>query len=98
MLFDPLGLAPCLKRPWIKRSVWQELQAAAGLGNARKFAAALEKGIVGPVGEAGIKVLSPAVGAYTHEIKIGGSAARILGYMSEEGYLLFDKFLAKGLH
>jgi len=99
MGIDPFGLAECGKRPWIKRSVYQELQKLAGLASANKFAAALENGIVGPVGKSGIKLLDPIVDKiYTHELKIGGSAARILGHMTHEGYLLFDKFLPRGLH
>ncbi len=95
---DPFGLAECSKRPWIKRELFQELLVEAGQSNKNKFTAALKKGIVGPVGEGGIKILDPAVGKFTHELKIGGSPARLLGYMTEEGYILFDKFLAKGLH
>jgi RHS repeat-associated protein len=97
--FDPFGWAKCDKRPWIKRSVFQELQRDAGLAAKNKFIAALENGIVGPYGKSGIKMLDPVVdGIYTHELKIGGSAARVLGYMTKDGYFLFDKFLPHGLH
>jgi RHS repeat-associated protein len=96
--FDPLGLSGCSKKPWIKRSVFQTLQERAGLATKNKFIAALEKGIVGPKGEIGIKVLDPAVGRHTVELKIKGSAARLLGYMTEHGYYLFDEYIARGLH
>ncbi len=35
---------------------------------------------------------------YTHELKIAGSANRILGKIDANGNLDFDKFLRGGLH
>ena len=64
----------------------------------KKFIAALDKGIVGPVGESGIKILATPVGKFTHELKIGGSAQRLLGYINEDSILIFDKFVRGGLH
>ena len=96
--FDPYGLSACDKKPWIKRSVFDSLQAEAGAATKAKFIAALKKGIVGPVGEIGVKVLDPAVGRHTFELKIKGSAARLFGHMTDYGYILFDEYSARGLH
>lgn len=68
-----------------------------GLLDTKKFRAALNKGIVGPTGESGIKQLNPPVKEYTHELKIGGSANRLLGYLDPDG-ILFCKFKRGGLH
>ncbi|NER32858.1 MAG: hypothetical protein F6J93_02055 [Oscillatoria sp. SIO1A7] len=64
----------------------------------KKFKAALKKGLVPPVGSSGIKKLNPSVGGYTHELKIGGSAQRLLGKIDDNGVLVFDKFVRGGLH
>ena len=53
---------------------------------------------MGPKNEQGIKVLLAPVNKYTHERKINGSAARILGKFDENGVLIFDRFLPKGWH
>jgi len=58
----------------------------------------IKQGTVGPTNEQGIKVLVAPVKGYTHELKINGSAARILGKFDENGVLIFDNFLPKGLH
>jgi hypothetical protein len=58
----------------------------------------IEQGTVGPKNEQGIKVLVAPVNGYTHERKINGSAARILGKFEENGVLIFDRFFPEGLH
>ncbi|MBI4512172.1 MAG: hypothetical protein HY698_21240 [Deltaproteobacteria bacterium] len=82
---------------WIKKSLFRDLQRLVGLPDRDKFVAALRKGIVGPVGQSGVKVLEPAVGAFTHELKIGGSAQRLLGRVIN-GVLVFEEFVRGGLH
>jgi hypothetical protein len=52
--------------------------------------AALAKGEVGPVAESEIKQLAAPVGVFTHELIIGGSAARLLGRVVD-GVLVFEK-------
>lgn len=84
--------------PWIKHDLFNQLQTLVGKGDFQKFLSALKKGIVGPKNESGIKVLQQAFGKYTHELKIGGSAQRLLGYINEQGVLVFDKFVRGGLH
>ena len=86
------------KHAWIKRSLFRELPRLIGQADFRKFVAALRKGLVGPTGESGIKVLRRPVGRYTHELKIGGSAQRLLGYIDEYGVLVFDRLVRGGLH
>jgi RHS repeat-associated protein len=93
---DPLGLTGKCKA-WIKRDLYRKLPVLVGAADAKKFAAALKKGIVGPVGESGIKVLSPAVGKFTHELKIGGSAQRLAGYV-ENGVIVFVEHIRGGYH
>jgi RHS repeat-associated protein len=95
---DPLGLSACTRKPWIKRELYRQLPTLVGAADTKKFIAALRKGIVGPVGESGVKILTPAWGKYTHELKIGASAQRLLGCISESGQIIFDKFLRGGLH
>ena len=85
------------RNAWIKHDLFNKLNGLTGPENKKKFVAALQKGIVGKYGESGIKVLSSAEGIYTHELKIGGSGARILGRVVD-GVLIFDKYLPKGLH
>jgi hypothetical protein len=58
----------------------------------------LKKGVVGPTGESGIKALHTPVNGYTHELKISGSAQRLLGRVDENGVLVFDKLVRGGLH
>lgn len=83
---------------WIKHDLFNELQGLVGKSDFNKFVAALKKGVVGPTGESGIKIFANPVGKYTHELKIGGSAQRLLGYIDENGVLMFDKFVRGGLH
>jgi RHS repeat-associated protein len=83
---------------WIARELFRQLVLKVGLGNANKFKAALKNGIVAPTGKSGIKILDAKVGKYTHELKIGGSADRILGYVNEQGVLIFDKLVKGELH
>ncbi|MCI8749476.1 MAG: hypothetical protein HFH67_16730 [Lachnospiraceae bacterium] len=66
------------------------------------FKKAMDKGIVGPEGQNGIKQLKgkPYKGKYTHEIKVKNKEYanyRIYGYKNTNGNLIFDYF-AKGLH
>ena len=75
-----------------------KLQKLVGKADAAKFEKAIEKGIVGPSNQSGIKVLSKALNGYTHELKISGSAQRILGRANSDGQLVFDYFVRGGLH
>ncbi|GIW97582.1 MAG: hypothetical protein KatS3mg111_0915 [Pirellulaceae bacterium] len=86
------------KHAWIKHDLYNKLRGLVGKADFNKFLAALKKGVVGPMGESGIKILANPVGKYTHELKIGGSAQRLLGYIDENGVLIFDKFVRGGLH
>ncbi len=66
------------------------------------FEKAMNKGIVGPEGQSGIKLLKgkPYKGKYTHEIKVKNKEYgdyRIYGYQDSDGKLVFDYF-DKGLH
>jgi hypothetical protein len=83
---------------WIKHDLYNQLNGLVGKADMGKFLAALKKGIVGPTGESSIKIFSSPVGKYTHELKIGGSAQRLLGFIDENGVLIFDKFVPGGLH
>lgn len=104
--FSPVGAAVrgqfFPKGAWIERETFQSLEKEAGKASKKKFVAALKKsieeGTVGPTNQQGIKVLTNSVNGYTHELKINGSAARILGKFDENGVLVFDEFLPKGLH
>jgi hypothetical protein len=89
-------LGPTLDR--IKHDLYNQLNGLVGKADMNKFLAALKKGIVGPTGESGIKIFNTPIGKYTHELKIGGSAQRLLGYIDENGVLIFDKFVRRGLH
>lgn len=83
----------------IENSLLLELEKLAGKDAAKKFEKALEKGMAKrEFGEAGIKRLKPPYGSYTYELKINGSAARILGKIDSNNHLLFSLYLAKGLH
>jgi hypothetical protein len=63
---------------WSQRELYKELPKLVGQADFRKFVVALKKGMVGPINQAGI-ILNPAVRGFTHELKIGGSAQRLLG-------------------
>jgi hypothetical protein len=100
-----LGIGPAVagvgggfSHAWIKRSLFSKLKSLVGEADFNKFIAALKKGIVPPTGHSGIKVLKDPIGKYTHELKIGGSAQRILGYIDENGVLVFDEFRRGGMH
>lgn len=57
----------------------------------------MNKGVVGPKGQSGIKQLK---GKYTHEIKVKNNEYgdyRVYGYQNEDGTMIFDYF-DKGLH
>jgi len=86
------------KGVWIARETFQALETVAGKAAKKKFISALHKGIVGPTNQQGIKILRAPVNGYTHELKINGSAARILGKFDANGVLIFDNFLPRGLH
>ncbi len=71
-----------------------------GQKGVQAFEKAMNKGIVGPKGQNGIKMLKPPFGKYTHEIKVLNSQYgdyRVYGYESGTGKLIFDYF-GKGLH
>jgi hypothetical protein len=65
-----------------------------------KFANALQKGYArrafGP-GSTGIKQLRRKVAGMTHELKIGGSAARLLG-KEVDNQIIFSRYVPAGLH
>jgi hypothetical protein len=86
------------RHAWIKRDLFRELSQLVGEADFKKFVAALDKGIVPPDGRSGIKILNEVVNGYTHELKIGGSAQRLLGRIDEYGVLVFDKFVRGGVH
>ena len=67
---------------WIAKDVFSTLKQDVGQETFEKFIEALQKGIVGPTGKAGIKALKGNIG-FTHELKIKGSSARILGNVEE---------------
>ena len=91
-----MGMAE--NEPWIAKDLFSRLERLAGGENPRKFVEALQRGIVGPTGESGIKVLRHPAGRYTHELKIVGTAQRLLGYVDEHGQIIFDRFERGGLH
>ncbi len=82
---------------WIRRELYQELPKLVGQADFRKLVAALKKGLVGPINQAGIKKLNPTVRGFTHELKIGGSAQRLLGKL-ENGVIVFSELIRGGLH
>jgi hypothetical protein len=87
------------KGAWIARETFKNLEVEAGRYARNKFIAALKKsieqGTVGQKNEPGINVLVAPVNGYTHERKINGSAARIIGKIDENGVLIFDFFYPK---
>lgn len=91
------GIAGC-SGTWIKRDLYGELNGLVGRADKAKFAAALKKGLVGPHNQSGVKMLSPLYNGYKYELKISGSSQRLLGNINDKGILLFDKFVAGGLH
>jgi len=85
---------------WIAKDVFSTLAKDVGEANLKKFVEALQKGIVGPTGKAGIKVLKGNIG-YTHELKIGGSSARLLGNIEDWNgvrTIIFRELSSRGLH
>ena len=63
-----------------------------------KFLAALSNGYARSARNAtGIKILKSEVNGMTHELKIQGSAARLLG-KEINGIIVFSKYSARGLH
>lgn len=81
---------------WIARKLYSSLDS----GIAKKFGAAIGKGIVAPTGKQGIVRLTAseaeAIGAgYTHKLKILGKGGdlRIYGKQLPNGQFLFDKLL-----
>ena len=65
-----------------------------------KFANALQKGYARRAfgsGSIGIKQLRGEVAGMTHELKIGGSAARLLGKVVDDE-IIFSRYIPAGLH
>ncbi len=63
-----------------------------------QFLSALRRGMAPRAhGAAGIKILSPPVGDFTHELKIMGSGDRLLGRQVGD-WIVFSEFLRGGLH
>jgi hypothetical protein len=82
---------------WRQRELYQELPKLVGQADFRKLVAALKTGLVGPLNQAGLKKLNPTVRGFTHELKIGGSAQRVLGKL-EKGVIIFSELIRGGLH
>jgi hypothetical protein len=82
------------KHGWIKRSLFKDLRATAGPQNLDAFKRAIKNGLVGPTGQSGIKHIEGPL----FELKIGGSAMRLLGLRNSEGIVVFTKFVREGLH
>ena len=82
---------------WIQRELYKELPKLVGQADSRKLVAALKKGLVGPINQTRIKILNPPVRGFTHELKIGGSAQRLLGKV-ENGVITFSELIRVGLH
>ena len=59
-----------------------------------KFKIALKNGLVGAKNQAGIKHIKGKL----YELKINGSAMRILGLRNKDGVVVFTKFVREGLH
>ncbi len=97
-MFDPPIAGMTVKGAKIATGILAKLIQKVGKGDAKKFEKAVEKGIVGPNNQSGIKILSRPEGKYTHELKIGGSAQRLLGYVDESGQIIFDFIKRGGLH
>ena len=85
---------------WIAKDAFSTLKQDVGQEMFERFLAALKQGVVGPEGRAGIKVLKGNIG-FTHELKIGGSSARLLGNVEEWNGLktiVFRRLTMRGLH
>ncbi|WP_179281586.1 RHS repeat domain-containing protein [Paenibacillus sp. VTT E-133280] len=91
--------------PYIKHSAFSAVRDKWNQDAAYEFVKAMQKGIVGPEGQSGIKILSKGFSKngidYTHEVKVFTkelSNYRIFGYQDKgTGQYIFDYF-AKGLH
>ena len=83
---------------WIAKDTYRVLSQKVGPEAFKAFKTTLKKGVVGPVGESGIKQLARAEGKYTHELKIKGSADRLFGYIDKNGVLVFDRIIEGGRH
>ncbi|NJD02083.1 MAG: RHS repeat-associated core domain-containing protein [Ruminiclostridium sp.] len=89
---------------WIARETYREIGGKLGKEAAEKFGKAMAKGIVGDVGENGIKYLGKegmevAGKIYRYEIKIKGKYGdwRVYGNKNDQGQIIFDLF-GKGNH
>jgi hypothetical protein len=82
------------KHGWIKRDLFQQLRGLAGPENTKKFIESMGKGVVGPTGRAGIKQIKGPL----YELKINGSAMRLLGMQNKNGTFVFTRFEREGLH
>jgi hypothetical protein len=86
---------------WIAKELYSDISHRMPYSQLAKFERALLRGIVGPRGESGIKVLAGEVNGFTHELKIGGSAARLLGKQGTwngNPVIIFTEYLPSGLH
>lgn len=97
---------------WIKHETYQRLNADAGPDARKKFLAAIQKGYAESAQNAtGIKSLDLSKPhpnlppGYTHELKIAGSGARLLGKIEKlevggkvRQVVVFDRFAPAGLH
>ena len=83
----------------IEKTLQKSLQKKAGAAAAKQFTRALGRGMAESAqGRSGVKVLRSAVRGFTHELKIGGSADRLLGKIDEAGNLVFSVLEKGGLH
>jgi hypothetical protein len=81
---------------WIARKVFNSLDSSV----AKKFVAAISKGVVAPTGKQGIIKLTASEakavgGQYTYKLKILGKGGdlRIYGKQMPNGHFVFDKVL-----
>lgn len=91
-----------MKSSEISEKAIKDVKKKWGQKGADAFEKAMNKGIVGPDGQSGIKPLKgkPYKGKYTHEIKVKNKEYgdyRIYGYKDSDGKMIFECF-DKGLH
>ena len=84
---------PPFKHAWIKRSVFSTLKRDVGDATFKKFVAALNKGMVSPQNESGVKKLATPHKGYEYELKVLGATTggrRLYGNIDENGILVFE--------
>lgn len=83
---------------WVSRAIFKSLDKSIQ----KRLAAAIQKGVVAPVGQSGIIKLTASEAknfpGYTHKLKILGKGAshnRIYGTQGKNGHFYFDKLVNK---